>query len=270
MKICGLSVYKKYISGLWNESHGVRWLVFAESLFGCLSVLMSLLFIWITKSIVDMAVSPGHSIYMSCIAGFVGCLILQLLIPAIRRRIEVIAVIRYSNNLRKRLFNHLLLSKWSGRRNMHTGDVINRMQKDVDTLAALTCSTFPGLFAVIFQLVGSLIFLLYLDARLALVLVFIMPFALLASKIYVKRTKNLTSGIRKDESNMQMFLQESLHHQTLLSTLMSNDILLEKFEVRQSSLTDKLIGRTNISIYSNMAVTAGFMAGYAVTFLWSA
>lgn len=107
-------------------------------------------------------------------------------------------------------------------------------------------------------------------ARLALTLVFIMPFALLASKVYIKRTRRLTAEIRSDESGMHTFLQEGLHHRTLLSTLMSGDMLTGRFDSRQSSLTDKLVMRTDISIYSNMAVTAGFMAGYALTFLWSA
>lgn len=269
MKISVSRIYQKFLSDLWKESHGVRWLVFTVSLLGCLSVMMSLLFIWIIKSIIDMAVSPGHNISKISIAGLIGCLLLQLLIPAIRRRIEVIAIMKYSNTLRKKLLNHLLLSKWSGRRDMHTGDAINRIQKDVDMLAGLTCSNFPGLAAVLLQLAGSLFFIIILDARLAVVLVFIMPFALLTSKIYIKRTKRLTSEIRKDESNMQTFLQEKLHHRTLLSTLMSSKKILEKFNVRQSSLSDKIIRRTDISIFSSMAVTAGFMTGYAVTFLWS-
>ena len=90
-------------------------------------------------------------------------------------------------------------------------------------------------------------------ARLALTLVFIMPFVLLASKVYIKRTRRLTAEIRSDESGMHTFLQEGLHHRTLLSTLMSGDMLTGRFDSRQSSLTDKLVMRTDISIYSNMA-----------------
>lgn len=267
MKADGL---KAYIPSLWRQSRGVRALTAWTALLGCLAVAMSLLFVWLTKAIVDMAVGPAHRITTACIAALAGCLGLQLLIPALRRRVETIAMTRYANNMRQRLLDCLLQAKWSGRRSMHTGDAMNRMQKDVDTLAVLTCSTIPGIAAVMLQLAGAFAFLMVLDARLAVVLVLIMPFALLASKIYVKRTRRLTAGIRKDESDMQTFLQESLHHRTLLSTLMSREMLLGKFERRQTALTQKLIKRTDISIYSNMAVTAGFMAGYALTFLWSA
>lgn len=267
MKADGL---KDYIPRLWRQSRGVRALTAWTALLGCLAVAMSLLFVWLTKVIVDMAVGAAHHITTASIAALAGCLALQLLIPALRRRVETIAMTRYANNMRQRHLDCLLQAKWSGRRSMHTGDAMNRMQKDVDTLAVLTCSTIPGIAAVMLQLAGAFAFLMVLDARLAVVLVLIMPFALLASKIYVKRTRRLTAGIRKDESDMQTFLQESLHHRTLLSTLMSREMLLGKFERRQTALTQKLIKRTDISIYSNMAVTAGFMAGYALTFLWSA
>lgn len=267
MKADGL---KDYIPRFWRQSRGVRALTAWTALLGCLAVAMSLLFVWLTKVIVDMAVGPAHHITTASIGALAGCLGLQLLIPGLRRRVETIAMTRYANNMRQRLLDCLLQAKWSGRRSMHTGDAMNRMQKDVDTLAVLTCSTIPGIAAVMLQLAGAFAFLMVLDARLAVVLVLIMPFALLASKIYVKRTRRLTAGIRKDESDMQTFLQESLHHRTLLSTLMSREMLLGKFGAKQRSLTQKLIKRTDISIYSNMAVTAGFMAGYALTFLWSA
>lgn len=261
---------KKYIRGLWRESRGVRGRIAAVALLCCLSVALSLLFVWLTKTVVDMAVSPRHHISAWSIVALGGCLLMQLLVPAARRRVEVLAVTKYSNNLRRRLLDHMLRSKWGGRRSMHTGDAINRMQKDVDTLASLTCSNIPGIAAVLLQLAGAFAFLSVLDVRLALVLVLIMPFALVASKIYIKRTRRLTSEIRQEDSNLQTFLQESLHHRTLLSTLMSSDLLLERFDARQTSLTRKLVKRTDISIYSNMAVTTGFMAGYIVTFLWSA
>lgn len=259
-----------YLSSLWRESRGVRGLICWTALLGCLTVAMALLFVWLTKVIVDQAVTPGLGVTVAAVAGLIVCLLLQLAIPAIRRRIETIAVIRYGNGMRQRLLDSLLLSKWGGRQSMHTADAMNRMQKDVDTLAVLSCSTIPGVAAVLLQLLGAFAFLLLLDARLAWVVVFIMPVALLASKVYIKKTRRLTAEIRKEESRLQTFLQESLHHRTLLSTLMSRELLLDKFDGRQGSLAGKLMRRTDISIYSNMAVTAGFMAGYAVTFLWSA
>lgn len=255
---------------LWRESRVTRLLTLAVALAGCLSVCVSLTFIWATKAIVDHAVSASHTIPPACIALLVGCLALQLALPAVRRRLETVAFTRYTNAMRRRLLLHLLQTRWNGRGGMHHGDAINRMADDVATLASLTCTTVPGILAVLLQLAGAFAFLAVLELRLALVVVFIMPLALIVSKIYIQRTRRITAQIRREESDIQTFLQESLAHRTLLSTLMGTERRADCFSDKQRQLTRDQLRRINISIFSNSAVAAGFMAGYAVTFLWSA
>lgn len=255
---------------LWQESRGTRGLMLATALAGCLTVGAALLFVWFTKAIVDSAVGPSHTVPPALVAMLAGCLGLELLLPAARRRIETVAYLRYANALRRRLLLHLLQSRWRGRGSMHHGDAISRMTDDVATLASLSCSTVPGILAVLMQLAGAFIFLACLDLRLALAVVFIMPVALAASKIYVRKTRSITRSIRREESEIQTFMQESLAHRTLLSTLMGTERRADSFGRLQAALTRDALRRNNISIYSNAAVTAGFMAGYAVTFLWSA
>lgn len=255
---------------LWQESRGTRAITLAAALAGCLNVGVALLFIWITKRIVDSATGPHHTVPALLVALLAGCLLLQLLIPAVRRRLETVAFTRYSNAMRRRLLLHLLQARWSGRGGLHHGDAISRMTDDVATVASLSCSTVPGMLAVMLQLAGAFVFLACLEVRLALAVVFIMPVALAASKIYVRRTRSITRSIRRGESAVQTFLQESLAHRTLLSTLMGTGRRADAFSAMQSDLTRDILRRNNISIYSSAAVTAGFMAGYAVTFLWSA
>lgn len=255
---------------LWQESRGTRGLMLTTALTGCLTVGAALLFVWFTKAIVDSAVGPSHTVPPALVAMLAGCLGLELLLPAARRRIETVAYLRYANALRRRLLLHLLQSRWSGRGGMYHGDAISRMTDDVATLASLSCSTVPGILAVLMQLAGAFIFLACLDLRLALAVVFIMPIALAASKIYVRKTRSITRSIRREESEIQTFMQESLAHRTLLSTLMGTERRADSFGRLQTALTRDALRRNNISIYSNAAVTAGFMAGYAVTFLWSA
>lgn len=264
------SKLRNMLSRLWKESYGTRMLTFSVALAGCISVVVSLLFIWTTKKIVDSAISPLHDIPAAIIALLACCLLLQLIVPSLRRRLETMAFTRYSNRMRHRLLLHLLQSQWIGRTGMHNGDAINRMANDVATLSSLSCVTAPGILAVVMQLVGAFIFLACMEIKLAISVIFIMPIALLVSKIYIRQTRRITNSIREKESDIQTFLQESLSHRTLLSTLMGTERRAEIFNGMMSALTGDILKRNDISIFSNAAVTAGFMAGYAVTFLWSA
>ncbi|MDE5668696.1 MAG: ABC transporter ATP-binding protein, partial [Duncaniella sp.] len=193
---------------IWQESDGSRLRVAATALAGCVNVGVSLLFVWTTKSIVDAAVAPAHIIPTDLVALLVACLLAQLLLPALRRRLESVAYTRYADNMRRRLLHHLLCERWSGRGAMQTGDALSRLHDDVATLASLTCATLPGVISVMLQLAGAFVFLAILDMRMAAAIVFIMPLAMLVSKAYVRRTRRLTEKIRAAESSVHSFLQE--------------------------------------------------------------
>lgn len=62
-------------------------------------------------------------------------------------------------------------SCWSGREQLHTGDMLNRLEEDVQTITDALCRMLPAVFITCFQLLGALYFLSYLDMRLTIVLV---------------------------------------------------------------------------------------------------
>ena len=103
---------------IWQESGGSRLRVATTALTGCVNVGVSLLFVWTTKSIVDAAVAPAHTIPTSLVMLLVACLLSQLLLPAPRRRLESVAYTRYADNMRRRLLYHMLCED-GGRDSVH-------------------------------------------------------------------------------------------------------------------------------------------------------
>ena len=130
------------------------------------------------------------------------------------------------------------------------------------------CRMLPAVFITCFQLLGALYFLSYLDMRLTIVLVFIMPVALLFSKGYIRKMRRLSREIRTTDSEIQSHLQENLQHRILLRTLEYTSQSVHKLDAVQSVLQDKVKQRTDFSVFSRSMVQVGFMTGYAVAFLW--
>ena len=258
------------VSRLWRDAKGVRLKVALRALSGCLGVGASLLFIWATKQLVDIATGRSDGDFTTFTMVLIGALLLQLLLPVLTRRLEVTSTMAYVNAMRARLFGHLMNARWQGRDAMHTGDLINRMQNDVSVLGSLTCSTIPGMVAVLLQLVGAFVFLAVLNVNIALAVVFIMPLALAVSKIYFKRTRHLTQTIRSLDSRIHTYLQENLQHRTLIATLGATTKTRDGYGALQSDVTGEIVRRADISLFSRTMITAGFMTGYTVTFLWCA
>jgi ABC-type multidrug transport system fused ATPase/permease subunit len=261
---------KDYLVWLWKISNGMRLRIAHRATCGILHVGVSLLFIWVSKHIIDIATGQTVGSFSNYALLLISCVIMQLLLSASIRRIEELSFIDLNNKLRQRLFNHVMISRWMGREGIHTGDILNRIERDVSSIADLLCRIIPSVLITLVRLTAAFAFLLYLDIRLAAVLFFIMPIALLISKSYVKKMRKLSKDIRNTDSRLQSFLQENIQHRTLISSLERTNEASENLDSLQDGLYNQIKQRTNFSIFSRSMVQLGFASGYTTAFLWGA
>lgn len=253
---------------LWRASRGTRLAVVGIALIGIVQVALSLFFVWICKLLVDIA--TGHvEGRLELYAGIlVGCMGLQLVLSALSTWVDSRTEIDLRNRMRARLFNHLMESRWQGKASMHTGDMLNRLVEDVPAVTAALCRSVPAVVVTVVQLGGALYFLSKLDIRLAGVLLFIMPVALVLSKLYVRKMRWLSREIKTAGSKVQSHLQEHLQHRVLIRTLEYTEHTGRALSMLQADLRRKVMQRTDFSLYSRLMVQVGFSAGYATAFLW--
>lgn len=230
----------KCIKWLWNISCGFRIPIMVYALTGMLQVGASLFFVFVCKHLIDIATGVSGDNLAIYIGWLVGCLVLQLVLSAARSCLTSRMEIALRNELHRKLFVHLMESCWSGREQLHTGDMLNRLEEDVQTITDALCRMLPAVFITCFQLLGALYFLSYLDMRLTIVLVFIMPVALLFSKGYIRKMRRLSREIRTTDSEIQSHLQENLQHRILLRTLEYTSQSVHKLDAVQSVLQDKV------------------------------
>lgn len=253
---------------LWHASEGFRLSVVGCISTGVLHVGVSLFFVYVCKHLIDIATGPSDD-GLSTYTGWLACsLTAQLLLSAARARLAARTEISLRNELHRRLFIHLMESRWSGREALHTGDLLNRLEEDVATVTDALSRTVPAVFITVFQLGGALFFLARLDVRLAGILVFIMPVALLFSKSYMRRMRRMSHEIRDTDSAIQSHMQEHLQHRILIRTLEYTEQAIARLTELQSNLQERVMRRTDFSIFSRAMVQAGFMAGYAAALLW--
>lgn len=253
---------------LWNASRGHRLPLLGSVAVGTLYVGVSLFFVYVCKLLIDGVTSQPADDLRLLVGLFVGCMVMQLLLSVIRSRLVGHTEIRMRNALRQRLFNHLMESRDSGSGALHTGDMLNRIEEDVTTVTDFLCRSMPAFLVTSVQLAGALFFLLSLDVRLAGVLLFVMPVALLFSKTYMHRMRRLSREIRDTDSRVQSHLQEHLQHRVLMRTLEYTPRAEALLEHLQRLLQTKVGQRIDFSAFSRSMVQLGFATGYAVAFLW--
>lgn len=211
---------KDCIAWLWNASRGNHLHILCVGVTGMVRVAVSLFFIWVCKGLIDNVTgqSEGWSLGVLVAMMIVSMAVrplLSLMADRLARKTEACM----NNELRMNIFDHLMASWWDSRESRHSGDILNRLIDDVPSVSEVLCRGIPSVMITTCQLIGALYILSKMDVRLALILLFIMPAALLLSKSYVSRMRKLTHDIRSRESAIQEHIQESVQNRLLLRSM---------------------------------------------------
>lgn len=255
---------------LWHAWRGNRMQAGINAALGLLDVAVSLLSVWAVKRAIDVASHAVEgSIYWA--VGIMGMLILAgFAINISGVWVRNILGIKAQNRMQQRMLDRILRSEWHGREKRHSGDVLNRLEFDVNNVVGFLTETIPNTISVIALFAGSFFYLFSMDPLLAALIVVMLPLFILTSKIYVGHMRKLTREVRNSDSRVQSVLQETIQHRMLIKTMEKDEAMVDKLEGMQSELRHNVVRRTRFSVLSNLILNLGFALGYLVAFLWSA
>ena len=261
---------KTLLKWLWQVWRGNRLQAILNAVIGLLQVAVSLGQVWAVKHAIDVAAgSIDGNIYWA--VGIMGFLILAdfaLNISSVW--IKNILGIKAQNRMQQCMLDRLLRSEWHGKEIHHSGDVLNRLEFDVNYVVNFLTETIPNTLSVVAMFLGAFFYLFSMDWRLSLIIVAMLPLFLGVSKIYIGQMRKLTRKVRDSDSKVQSVLQETLQHRMLIKTMESDDAMVGKLEDTQSELRQNVVRRTKFSVFSNLIINFGFALGYLIAFLWAA
>ena len=247
---------------------GQRSALLASMLANLAGVGASLLFVYICKTLIDIATGNSGRDLAGWSLAMVATMAAQTLFSLLRTRLAAQTDIRIKNNLRMQLFSRLICAYHGSRGERHSGDITNRLEEDVRVVSECLSNSLPALLSATVQFIAAFCFLMALNNTLAWSVVGIMPLAIILSKIFFRKLRRLTRDIRDTDSLVQSHLQENLQHATLIQTLEQEGRASSGLDRLQSGLYDSVMRRTRFTIVSRTVISLAFAAGYATAFLW--
>lgn len=263
-----IPVITKYLLRLLK---GNRTQTILNTLAGVALVLLDLAFVAATKVVIDVATHHDNSFSLTegfCMMG--GIMLLRIALTLALRWIRAILGVKARNAMQRHIFKRLLNADWESLRAYHTGNLTNRMETDVADVVGFVTEDIPSLVTTLVQFIGAFLFLFYMDSTLACVVVLVVPFFLLASKLYMRKMRTLTHDIREDESRIQSTIQETLLHAMVVKTLMRTAHFAQRLHTQQNTLHRRVVHRTRYSTISLGITNFGFGLGFLITFIWGA
>jgi len=258
----------KYARWLYVHSKGARWQLSANVLLGTVNVALNMAFILVCKHMVDLAtgVAEGSLLTWAVWAGII--MLSRLAVSAINVRIENLVNSRMNFSIRAELYGNLMQAEWLGKEKRHSGDVINRLEQDVTKVTDVICTDVPQIFTTLVQMLAAVAVLCTMDWRLAVLLVLITPLFMLFSKLFFRKMRKMTLGIRESESKIQSHMQESLRHRVMIRSMEGESRMMDRLDSLQSVEYGQVVERTNFNVFARTMVSASFASGYLAAFLW--
>lgn len=198
----------------------------------------------------------------------IGIVVFRILLNSLRSYIQTKTDVKLRNRLRSRMFDQLLNTRHENSASLHTGDLVNRVFEDVRVVASAVSVSLPNTIGSGIQFAAALVFLLILDLRLAIVIAVILPVGIIGGKYITYRLRSLTHNIRNSDSKVQVHIQESIQHKTVIQTMDYVDNSSSELIDLQSDLYGNELKRVRFSIAARIIMALCMSGGHAIVFLW--
>lgn len=255
---------------LWGAWKGNQLQAILNALIGLGMVAVSLIQVWAMQRAIDVAAGAREGnifVATGIIAFFILC---EFALNISSVWVKNILGVKAQNKMQQRMLDRILRSEWHGKEKRHSGDIINRLESDVNTVVNFLTETMPNTLSVLALFFGAFFYLFSMDKFLAIAIVIMLPIFLGFSRIYIGQMRRLTRLVRDSDSKVQSVLQETIQNRMLIKTLESDDAMVDKLEDTQSELRQNVIKRTRFRLYTNFVINFGFAFGYLFAFLWAA
>ena len=232
---------------------------------------IALCYVYISKSLVDVASGVGEGgarelVLFGC--AMVLTILLRIAFQSCISYVESKAEIKIANSLRQREFDKLMHLKSDYRKHWHSGDLVNRMQSDVSAVASSIGRVIPNLTGAVLKFSAAFAYMLVLEARLAWLLVLVIPVGVFGGRFVLRRTRALTLAVREGDGKVQSHVQESVQHLPVIQGLEYGANSSSELEMIQDDFYSKIMRRTRFSIVARILTALAFSLGYAIAFLW--
>ena len=181
-----------------------------STVFGILTSLVSQSLIdFVTNSAQNDAILKFDNIY--AIAGaVVAFTVFRIVFGAFNNRISEKIRIKVNTEMTAEIFDEFICSEWEYSSAYSSGDILNRFNADVSSVAGSVLGIFPSFVSKAFQFAAAFAVILYYDATMALIALISIPLSLVCSRFLMKKMHTYARELRKVGSKLMTFNSDAL------------------------------------------------------------
>src|ERR671915_265673 len=206
-----------------------RWLPLIL-LFAALASALQAATIWMYKILVDEVLVPrDFGLLLWVVLAYLGLTLAGGVVSFCEEYLSEWVGGRLTVSMRTDLFRHLqgLSLSFFDRRSL--GDMIARLSNDIEEIEELMVSEIASALSYLFQLVFFIGALFYLEWRLALVSLLVIPLFLIVARYFSQRIRGVTREERRRSGSVSAVAEESLSNASLVQAYNRQEHEISRF-----------------------------------------
>lgn len=258
---------KKYIRWYWQQTYGIRARLLTRIATGLIQVGLGLLLVWLSRRFIDV------SIWKDDMARDIAVLFAVVALLVVMRQtvfyLTNITDTLLQNAMRQRLFRLVMGRKmYADTAALHSGDVCQRLEQDVLAVSTIVTTVLPGMVVTMVQLVCAFLLMHFFDSWLAWSLLLSTPIVIVCAKYLSHKLKQMSLEIRKEESDIQKTIQESVEQSLAIKVLQGESVMTGRLQEKQSRLEQLVRRRVRFTLISRLLLGLSFSFGYFGAFVY--
>lgn len=260
---------------LWSRVRKYHRSIWAVGILALLGTVMSLVSSVASKYLIDAVTGYGADMIGGAALMMAATMLGGLLLQACSSRVGAHVHVRVRNQMQHKTYGRILRASWEKLDSFRSGDLLSRLNADINTVADGIISFIPSLVATGVKFAGAFCIILYFDPIMALIALAGAPVTMLASRYLMKRLRRHSLAMKELDSEIMSFQEDSLRNLTSIKAFAAVDRYRQEMGKVQDHYADAYlsfnsfrIGMSTLLSLVGMTVTAACF-GWGVYQLWS-
>ncbi|MBQ6980165.1 MAG: ABC transporter ATP-binding protein [Clostridia bacterium] len=260
---------------IFSFSRRYRGIIVLYTIIGILGSTLSLGAAWVSKLLINIIVGKEVDKVWILLGTMVGMTLFSLIVSSINSRLFTRISIHVNNDIQAEIFDKIIDARWKELSAYPSGDLLNRFNNDVGTIAANAIHWIPNLIINIYSFTIIFIALFQTDPIMALIAFLSAPFLLIMSRYILRKMKQYRKRVLELNSQMMGFEVETFYNFDMIKSFGIFGYYSKKLRGWQKKYKDFSLDYNKFEIKSKILLTlvstlVGLAAfGYCLYRLWT-
>lgn len=223
-----------------------------------------------SKNIIDSVVESNSNAFAISLSVYGSVIFSTLFIKSYLNYKRTSLNQELKNSIQSNFISNYYTKSWFDMYKYHTGDIVTRLTKDINSIVTFFTSTMPAIIALIIQMIFAFIVAISYDKTLGIFGFATLPIIAIISLVFGEKMKSQQHAINKKEGQYRSLLNEITQNVLVIKTFQNESITLKNVIAIQKEKFNLVMNKTKTTITSSLIIEIGYSLSSFIAFGWGA